>query len=245
MEDATNQEERLKFMAIDVRAKREEGRVSRVEATYLAFKRLICDGEFPPGHQVSEQDLAQRLGTSRTPVHEACLRLQEEGLLRIMPKKGIVISAISLDDIAEIFEVIIAVEGRAAALAAALPGERRSALADQLDFETARMRTALANGDMSERGLADAAFHLALVEGCGNRRFVRIMQNVNDQYHRARVITVRMRPRLEQSLPEHLDIAAAIRDGVAEKAEFTARAHRTRARNDILPLIRDLGLRHL
>lgn len=223
----------------------DEGRVSRVEATYLSLKHLICNGEFPPGHQVSEQDLALRLGTSRTPVHEACLRLQEEGLLRIVPKKGIVIAAISPDDIAEIFEVVIAIEGRAAALAAALPKELRSALADQLDGETERMRAALACGDMAERSHADAAFHLALVEGCANRRFARIMQTVNDQYHRARVVTVRMRPRLEQSLPEHLGIAAAIREGAVEKAEFAARAHRIRARNDILPLIHDLGLRHL
>ncbi|MBN8534632.1 MAG: GntR family transcriptional regulator [Rhizobiales bacterium] len=222
-----------------------EGRVSRVEATYLALKLLICNGEFPPGHQVSEQELALRLGTSRTPVHEACLRLQEDGMLRILPKKGIVISPLSPDDIAEIFEVIIAIEGRAAALAASRPAEARAVLADQLDAETMRMQTALAAGDMAERGLADAAFHLALVEGCGNRRFERIMQTVNDQYHRARVITVRMRQRLEQSLPEHREIAAAIRAGSVEQAETAARVHRIRARNDILPLIRDLGLRHL
>lgn len=223
----------------------EEAQVSRVEATYLAFKQLICEGAFPPGHQVSEQELALRLGTSRTPVHEACLRLQEEGLLRILPKKGIVIAALSPDDIAEIFEVIIAIEGRAAASAAALPVAQRIALADQLDAETLRMATALARADMAERSLADAAFHAALVEGCGNRRFGRIIRTVNDQYHRARVITVRMRSRLELSLSEHRAISDAIRNGATEEAESAARAHRMRARDDILPLIRDLGLRHL
>jgi DNA-binding GntR family transcriptional regulator len=223
----------------------DEGRVSRVGATYLAFKALICEGAFPPGHQVSEQELALRLGTSRTPVHEACLRLQEEGLLRILPKKGIVIAALSPDDIAEIFEVIIAIEGRAAAMAAVLPDQARLALADQLDAETMRMAMALARADMVERSLADAAFHHALVEGCGNRRFARIIQTVNDQYHRARVITVRMRPRLEQSLPEHRMIADAIRAGRSGEAETAARVHRMRARDDILPLIRDLGIRHL
>jgi DNA-binding GntR family transcriptional regulator len=232
-------------MKSGIASSEDEARISRVEATYLAFKRLICEGAFPPGHQVSEQELALRLGTSRTPVHEACLRLQEEGLLRILPKKGIVIAALSPEDIAEIFEVIIAIEGRAAASAVALPEAQRIALADQLDAETLRMAAALARADMNERSLADAAFHAALVEGCGNRRFARIIQTVNDQYHRARVITVRMRPRLELSLSEHRAISEAIRDGAPDEAEAAARAHRIRARDDILPLIRDLGLRHL
>lgn len=231
-------------MGISASEEQVEARSSLLETTYLAFKAMICNGEFPPGHQVSEQEIALRLGTSRTPVHEACLRLQEEGLLRIQPKKGIVIAALSPDDLVEIFEVIIAIEGRAAALAAALPEAERLRLADRLEAETLRMAMALARADMTERSLADAAFHAALVEGCGNRRFARIIQTVNDQYHRARVITVRMRPRLEMSLGEHRAIAEAIRAGHAEAAELAARAHRMRARDDIMPLIRQLGLRH-
>lgn len=222
-----------------------EPRVSMVEEAYAVLKRAIRESEFAPGHQVSAQELALRIGTSRTPIHEACLRLQEEGLVRILPKKGILICALAPDDIREIFEVIIAIEGAAAALAAGLPTDQRLSIAAALDAETLRMTNALAGGDFVERSASDADFHRILVEKCGNSRFVRIMQTVNDQSHRARVLTARMRTTLAQSIPEHHAIANAIREGHAELAYTAARAHRIRARDEILPLIAEFGLRHM
>lgn len=220
-------------------------RPSLVEDAYAALRHAIRESEFPPGHQVSGQELALRFGMSRTPIHEACLRLQEEGLVRILPKRGILICALAPDDMREIFDVIVAIESEAAALAAALEPDRRAALADALDAETARMEDALVAGDLVTRGHADDAFHRVLVENCGNSRFARIMRNVNDQCHRARVITVRMRPDLPRSVPEHRAISAAIREGDTEAAFAASRAHRVRARDEILPLIAAYGLKHL
>lgn len=221
-----------------------EARPSLVDQVYAALKRAIIESDFAPGMQLSGQELALRFGTSRTPIHEACLRLQEEGLVRILPKRGIVISALAPEDLREIFAVIVAIEGDAAALSAGLPFAERIALADALDRATDDMAAALTTRDFAARGLADAAFHAKLVEGCGNRRFVRIIQTVNDQSHRARVLTVRLRSNLEQSLPEHRAIAMAIRAGEPEAAFRAARAHRERASREMLPLIAQSGLRH-
>jgi DNA-binding GntR family transcriptional regulator len=220
---------------------------SLVDNAYAALKHAIRESVFAPGYQASAGELALRLGVSRTPVHEAALRLQEEGLVRILPKRGILICALAPHDIAEIYEVLIAIEAGAAELSAKMPEPARIALADDLDRETDAMAQALAAGDLTAWGRADEAFHRLLVERCGNGRFARIIQTVNDQSHRARMLTLRLRlrPRLPSSEAEHRATSDAIRDGLAGLAREAARRHRMRARDELLPLIESVGLRHM
>lgn len=222
-----------------------ERAASLVDTAYAALKHAIRESVFAPGYQASAGELALRLGVSRTPVHEAALRLQEEGLVRILPKRGILICALAPQDIAEIYEVLIAVEAGAAELSAKMPEPTRTALADDLDRETDAMARALAAGDLTGWGRADEAFHRLLVERCGNGRFARIIQTVNDQSHRARMLTLRLRPRLPSSETEHRATSEAIRDGIPDRAREAARRHRIRARDELLPLIESVGLRHL
>ncbi|KQU51873.1 GntR family transcriptional regulator [Bosea sp. Leaf344] len=218
---------------------------SLVDSTYAALKEAIRDSVFAPGYQASAAELALRLGVSRTPVHEAALRLQEEGLVRILPKRGILICALAPDDLREIYEVLIAIEASAAELDAQLPPPERTRLADDLAQATDAMATALAAADLAGWGHADAAFHRLIVERCGNSRFTRILQTVNDQSHRARMLTLRLRPHLPVSVAEHRALLDAIRAGDAEAAREAARLHRVRARDELLPLIASIGLRHL
>jgi DNA-binding GntR family transcriptional regulator len=217
---------------------------SLVDGAYAALKQAIRESVFPPGYQASAGELALRLGVSRTPVHEAALRLQEEGLVRILPKRGILICALAPDDIREIYAVVIAIEASAAELAASLPEAGRVALAEALSDATDRMDLALAAGDLAEWGHGDETYHRLLVEGCGNGRFLRIIQTVNDQSHRARMLTLRLRPQLPVSVAEHRDTIDAIRAGDAEAAREAARRHRIRARDELLPLLEGIGLRH-
>lgn len=218
---------------------------SLVDNAYAALKHAIRESVFAPGYQASAGELALRLGVSRTPVHEAALRLQEEGLVRILPKRGILICALAPHDIAEIYEVLIAIEAGAAELSARLPEPTRIALADDLDRATDAMAQALAADDLAAWGRADEAFHRLLVERCGNGRFARIIQTVNDQSHRARMLTLRLRPRLPSSEAEHRATSDAIRHGLSGIAREAARRHRIRARDELLPLIESVGLRHM
>jgi DNA-binding GntR family transcriptional regulator len=222
-----------------------EKRPSLVDDAYAAMKQAILESTFAPGYQASEQEIALRLGMSRTPVHEASIRLQEEGLVRIVPKRGILICALAPDDIREIYEVIIAVEAAAAGLVAALPEAERQAAADALAAAAAEMDAALAVDKLTDWGRADGAFHRILIERCGNRRFLRIIQTVNDQSHRARMLTLKLRRGLEASAADHAAILAAIRAGDPAAAHEAARRHRIRARDELLPLLEDFGLRHL
>lgn len=222
-----------------------ETRPSLVDEAYAALRLAIRDSVFAPGHQASTQELALQFGMSRTPIHEAALRLQEEGLVSILPKRGIVIRALALDDLREIYEVVIAIEASAAESAAALGGGRNLRLADLLDAETGKMTSAIRGDDLVAWGKADEAFHRLLVEHCGNTRFQRIMQTVTDQSHRARMLTLRLRPGLAASVEEHRCIASAIRSGDSAGAHLLARNHRRRARDELLPLIASFGFKHL
>src|SRR5918995_1061986 len=108
-------------------------RPSLVDDAYAALKEAIRENTFPPGYQGSEQEIATRLGMSRTPVHEAVIRLQEEGLVRVLPRRGVGGCAISPDDMREIYGVIIALEAASSELLTEKPGDERGPIADELD----------------------------------------------------------------------------------------------------------------
>ncbi|MDP4006682.1 GntR family transcriptional regulator [Methylobacterium sp. NEAU K] len=220
-------------------------RPSLVDDAYAAMRDAIREARLPPGYQASEQEIALRLGMSRTPVHEAAIRLQEDGLVRVLPRRGIRILALAPEDMREIYDVIIAIEGRAAELVATLSGPERLRAADDLDAHTRAMEAAQAAGDLPAWGRADAAFHAALIGHARNGRMSRIVQAINDQSHRARMLTLNLRRGLEASGADHRQIAAAIRAGESEVALAAARDHRLRARSELLPLLADCGLTHL
>ena len=215
-----------------------------VDEAYAALRGAILANEYPPGHQVSAQELALRFGMSRTPVQEAALRLQQEGLVEIVPKRGIRIRALTAEDLTEIYDVVIAIEALAAERIAGMDSAARRRAGEGLAAETDRMAAALAAGDREAWGAADAAFHAALIAHCGNRRFGTIIEAVNAQSHRARAITMRLSDNLAASIPEHRAIIAAIRAGEGGAAHAAARQHRQRARDTVLPLLARIGLRH-
>ncbi|WP_373867384.1 GntR family transcriptional regulator [Microvirga aerophila] len=231
---------------LNMRAKQEpEKKPSLVEDAYRALKDAIRNNVFPPGYQGSEQEMALRLGMSRTPVHEAIIRLQEDGLVRVLSKRGVTVCPLAPEDIREIYEVIIAIEAMAAELLAALPDEERHLVADELKEATSDMEQALRDDDLLAWAAADDLFHRTLVERCGNSRIRRIAQTVTDQAHRARMLTLKLRSKPTGSIAAHRDIIAAIRKGKAAEAHQQARQHRIGARDELVPLIMSVGIKHL
>jgi DNA-binding GntR family transcriptional regulator len=231
---------------LHMRARQEpEKKPSLVEDAYKALKDAIRNNVFPPGYQGSEQEIALRLGMSRTPVHEAIIRLQEDGLVRVLSKRGVTVCPLAPEDIREIYEVIIAIEAMAAELLAALPDEERQLVADELEEATSDMEQALRDDDLLAWAAADDLFHRTLVERCGNSRIRRIAQTVTDQAHRARMLTLKLRSKPTGSIAAHRDIIAAIRKGKAAEAHQQARQHRISARDELIPLIVRVGIKHL
>jgi DNA-binding GntR family transcriptional regulator len=182
---------------------------------------------------------------SRTPVHEAIIRLQSEGLVKVLSKRGVFICTISPDDMREIYDVIIACESMAAEFLAGLPEFERGTKANALEDLNASMGVALQNDDLRAWAKADDEFHRLLVVSCGNRRIAAIAETIMDQSHRARMLTLKLRPKPMQSVEEHQLIIDAIRQGLPEQAHNHAGAHRARARDMLLPLLDRLGIKHL
>jgi DNA-binding GntR family transcriptional regulator len=231
---------------LQVRTAQETARKpSLVEDAYKALKEAIRDNVFPPGYQGSEQEIALRLGMSRTPVHEAIIRLQEDGLVRVLSKRGVQVCPLAPEDIRELYDVIIAIEGRAAELLAALPDDARRQVADELEEANVRMEQALQSDDLHAWAIADDQFHRILVERCGNSRLRRIAQTITDQAHRARMLTLKLRSKPAGSSSDHRNIAEAVRKGRVADAHERARQHRINARDELLPLIESIGIKHL
>ncbi|MBO0661699.1 GntR family transcriptional regulator [Jiella sp. MQZ9-1] len=222
-----------------------ERRPSLVHAAYEAIKRAICNGEFAPGFQGSEIEIAERLGMSRTPVHQAIIRLQAEGMVELKAKRGVVICALSPADMRAIYDVIVAVEGMAAMLAAERRTVERQALCADLEALNGGLRQAIDGDDLHRWAALDSDFHARLVEGSANGRLEQIAKVHLDQSHRARRMTLRLRPRPVRSLAEHQAIVDAIRIGDGTAARDAAQAHKIAARDLIINLLETYHLQHL
>lgn len=207
---------------------------SATARAYDELKRQILRAELQPHEQLLEQDLAERLGMSRTPVREACIRLQSEGLVEIVPRRGVRIVAISAEDMAQVYDVLGVLEARAAELAA------RHASPDQLerlDAAVTRMHDALDAGDLDAWAAADADFHVRLVEASGNRHLVETTTRYADLVHRARMVTLRLRPTPTGSSDDHRSLVEAIRSGDAARAGSAHLAHRRAVAENLVALL--------
>ena len=200
---------------------------SLVDRAYQEIKRRILGNFYPPNLQVLEQDLAQQLGMSRTPVREAMIRLEREGLIEILPRRGMRVVPISPDDMHDIYEVLTCLEAQAAERLA----ERKPSKSDIAPMIAAHedMEAALAEGDLESWAEADERFHRALLELSGNRRLSTMAFTVFDQVHRARMITLRMRPPPHQSNEDHRALIDAVLKGDGRKAYEVHHQHRYRA----------------
>ncbi len=218
-------------------------RLPQAARAYEELKRRILADEMPAGFQALEQELAEALGMSRTPVREALIRLAEDGMVEVRPRHGMRVLPVSPDDMREIYEVLTGLEATATELAA-----RRGVPADglaALRAAVADMDRALAADDLDAWAEADARFHRLLVEHAGNARLRAMVATVWDQAHRARMATLRLRPRPAASNAEHAAVLDAIARGDARAAGRLHRAHRERAGRMLLALLERHRIRQL
>jgi DNA-binding GntR family transcriptional regulator len=218
-------------------------RGSLVDVAYAQLRRRILDNTYPPGHQALEQALAERLGISRTPVREALIRLQKEGLVEVIPRHGMRVLPVSPADMKQIYEILSALESMAAALAA----QRRPTDAELAPLEQASrdMARALRADDLDAWAEADERFHRQLIELSGNRLLVETVLNFWDRAHRVRRLTLRLRPKPVHSTREHSALVERIRAGDAAGANELNRLHRERASKELLGILERYRLQHL
>lgn len=219
------------------------GSFGLVDQVYQFMRRRILDNVWAPGYQALEQELALELGVSRTPVREALIRLQNEGLVEVIPRRGVRVLPVSAKDMKEIYEILTALECLAAeAVARRKPDEKE--LRPLIDA-TDKMDKALVKNDLAAWVLADETFHYALVSLSGNRLLLAAMMGYWDRVHRARMFTLRLRPKPVDSTNEHRALVEHLRAGDFKSSIREIRSHRQRASRELLSIFENFHLKQL
>lgn len=216
---------------------------SFADQAHDAIRRRILDNVWAPGHRALEQEVALALGMSRTPVREALVRLQAEGLIEVVPRRGMHVLPVSPRQMREIYEVLTALETLAIELLA-----RRQPTASELAplvDATGDMDRALQADDLDGWAGADARFHADLIALAGNEILVAAAARLSDRVHRARMFSLRLRPKPVHSTAEHRALVEALLAGASDEAIRANRAHRERASGELLAIFERFRLSHL
>ncbi|MEV8115836.1 GntR family transcriptional regulator [Streptomyces sp. JH002] len=182
---------------------------------YEHIKQAVLDRRYEGGTLLTEGELAEAAGVSRTPVREALLRLQSEELIRLYPKKGAMVLPVSAQEIADVVETRLLVETHAVRKAVPAPPGLTDRLAELLELHRAQA----AAGRLADMALTDRTFHAEIVRSGGNAILSRLYDQLRDRQLRMGVAVVRSRPdRIALALAEHQQILDALRAGDTEAA---------------------------
>jgi DNA-binding GntR family transcriptional regulator len=204
------------------------------QRAYDYVREQIINLAFKPGEYVTDVQIADALNISRTPVREAFQRLEKEGLLVNEARRGWRVYMLDLEDIHEIFELKITIEGMLIRKAAKCTDEHlRKDLADALN----EMKEAVKSDDANVWMQADIHLHNILFLMSNNERAEKIVCNLNDQWHRLRLAYDALIGRTHVSVGEHEAFIECVLAGDGEKAEELMRYHLTRVREDLMQLV--------
>lgn len=202
------------------------------DQAFDAVVDAISRGAMMPGSRIKEALIARELGISRGPLREALRRLESHGLVERRQNFGAFVTALSLDDLDDLFRMREALEGAACGLAAERIGDGAlEALSGMLD----RHNETVAQGGQYPRTSADDDFHFRIIRESGSRRLFHAL--CSELYLQVKLYRHRSssKPgRSEMALNEHRDIVAALATRDARKAEEAMRVHISNARKNLL-----------
>ncbi|WP_298988606.1 GntR family transcriptional regulator [uncultured Pseudokineococcus sp.] len=197
---------------------------------YAHLKAGILDRTYPGGSLVTEGEVAERTGVSRTPVREALLQLQAERLVQLFPKRGALVLAVSDVEARDVLEARELVERWAAPRAV----EQRERLLPVLDAHLAAMVRARDDGDAPALVEADRAFHEAVVDAAGNAVLSRLYASLRDRQLCMGVASMDMgAARRDRAVREHTGLRDALAAGDGEAFARLSAEH-VRGAGDVL-----------
>ncbi|MBE9606079.1 GntR family transcriptional regulator [Acetobacteraceae bacterium H6797] len=197
--------------------------LSLAERAYRHLREAIVKGQIQPGGHISERSLANALGISAQPVREALRRLESDGMVISLPRRGTVVAEFTEDRLSEMGHVRAALEGAASAIAAARASE--SDISGML-FQLRAMREATDAGDIEALARANEQFHALLHNSTGNVFLIRSLAALRAYDYVARRRALAGTPREpSRAFREHCGILAAIRRRDASLAERRTRSH--------------------
>ncbi len=193
------------------------------QRAYEELKVRIQNATFVPGAFLSERQLAAELGMSKTPVKAALERLEAEGFVAVSPQQGIVVRDLSIHEIADQFEIRLALESF---VLRSLAGKLRDLQIAQLRDHLRQQQQAAKCVDVATSSRLDAEFHTLFCEFLGNQEILRWMLHLREKMHRVVTRVFQQHAdRLTPSYREHKAIADAVLAGNANQAAAALEEH--------------------
>jgi DNA-binding GntR family transcriptional regulator len=196
--------------------------MTATDRAYAFAKERILDGRFAGGELISEGDVAAGVELSRTPVREAFLRLEAEGLLRLYPKRGALVVAVSADEVEHVMETRLLVERFSIEKIVRAGTDLGDAPASLIAEQAAHAE----RGDAPAFVDADRRFHRTYVAAAGNPLLLQLHDSLRDRQSRMGLAALAAdADRVQQILAEHRALAAAVADGDGDAAREIVDRH--------------------
>lgn len=204
------------------------------DVVFNTLRQAILKGEMEPGERLMEIQLAQKLGVSRTPIREAIRKLELEGLVIMIPRKGAEVAHITEKDMKDVLEVRSALEELAATLACRnVTPERLS----ELKAANKVFESAIVSKDVVAIVDADVAFHDIIYAMTENARLIQIINNLSEQMYRYRLEYVKDARTHSILISEHNDIIRQFSIRNVDEAKTVIRQHINNQEKGIIRLL--------
>lgn len=205
------------------------------DMVFDVLMNAIMQGQLSPGERLLEVQLADEMGVSRTPVREAIRRLELEGFVVMVPRKGAYVAGLSIDDVESVYEIRTALETLAVRLAA-----QRMEAADyeQLDELAGKMQQTWQEGDVDNWVNLDARFHELLYTFSRNERLISMMSNIMEQLSRYRIISLANVEVRQNSLNEHQTLIEALKRRDSDAAADAAAHHIENTKQSLVNMLK-------
>ena len=192
------------------------------DVVFNTLRQAILKGELAPGERLMEIQLAEKLGVSRTPIREAIRKLELEGLVLMIPRKGAEVAKISEKSLKDVLEVRRSLEELAIELAC-----QRMTDSDLMEMERAgkAFKDAVDHGNAMEIAETDEAYHDVIYNCTRNMRLVQILNNLREQMYRFRLEYIKDEDKRQILLIEHEKILRALRNRHVAEAKAAVRVH--------------------
>ena len=181
---------------------------------FQTLRQAILRGELEPGERLMEIHLANRLGVSRTPIREAIRKLELEGLVVMIPRRGAIVASITEKDLKDVLEVRRTLEIMAGEIAC----ERITPeLLEQLKNTGHEFMVRKDTNDFTSLAEVDVKFHDIIYAATGNQRLISILNNLREQMYRYRLEYLKDTGSHERLNSEHYEIYEGIRNGIRKR----------------------------
>jgi DNA-binding GntR family transcriptional regulator len=192
------------------------------ERAYIRIKKMISDYRFSPGSRLNVEQLARDLGTSRTPIWEAVRRLEQEGLAKNIPNRGVFLVELTHEAAIELYTVREVLEGMAARLAVQRISDKAL---EKMEKLLQAQEKIVAEEDLVAYSKSDFEFHACLYAACGNAILCEMLESIKEK---VRPFEMRITPILTELFNDHQMIVRALRLRDPLLAEVAFREHNQR-----------------